>query len=64
VAKVVERVEAFFGTKEVLNWSLQTRWMYANLQAIQAIRGFVKHQISNAPTINKPTSAPKVMATT
>jgi hypothetical protein len=38
--------------------------MYANLQAIQAIRGFVKHQISNAPTINKPTSAPKVMATT
>jgi hypothetical protein len=34
--------------------------MYANLQAIQAIRGFVKHKIGNAPTINKPTSAPKV----
>lgn len=29
-----------------------TRWMYANLQAIQAIRGFVKHQTNNAPTIN------------
>ncbi len=42
----------------------KTRWMYANLQAIQAIRGFVKHQIGNAPTINKPTSAPKVMAIT
>lgn len=38
--------------------------MYDNLQAIQPIRGFVKHQIGNAPTIKKPTSAPKVMATT
>jgi hypothetical protein len=38
--------------------------MYANLQAIQAIKGFVKHQIGNAPTINNLTSAPKVMART
>jgi hypothetical protein len=38
--------------------------MYANLQAIQAIRGFVKHQIDNAPTINKPMKAPKVIAAT
>jgi hypothetical protein len=38
--------------------------MYDNLQAIQPIRGFVKHQIGNAPIINKTTNAPKVMATT